>query len=77
MSVEPGVYTHYKSETKQYEVLGVGFEEATMNKIVIYKALYAIPELGGDNVLFTRPVEEFCGNVEVNGTIIPRFKKIT
>lgn len=71
MHITPGIYTHYKG--KEYEVLGIGYEEETMHKVVIYKALYPISELGGDNVLFTRPLENFCETVTVNGTIQLRF----
>jgi len=62
----PGRYRHYKGG--EYEVIGVGKIEATLEEVVIYKALYD----GGS--LWVRPVKIFEENVELNGEVLPRFK---
>lgn len=72
--ISTGIYKHYKG--KEYQVIGIGYDEATMNKVVIYKALYPIAELGGDGVLFVRSLTNFCEEVDREGTIVPRFTKL-
>ncbi len=63
-----GTYRHYKG--KDYEVIGVGKNEATLEDVVIYKALYD----GGS--LWVRTLKVFEEMVEVNGETVPRFKFI-
>lgn len=60
-----GVYQHYKGDL--YEVVGVGRHSETLEKLVIYKALY------GDYGLWVRPKELFEGFVEVDGEVVVRF----
>lgn len=60
-----GVYKHYKGDL--YIVEDVGLHSETLEKLVIYRALY------GDNKLWVRPYDLFVGEVdEVNH--IPRFE---
>jgi len=73
--IEPGYYTHYKSPDKQYEVIGIATHESTREKLVTYRALYDIPELG-HHPLFVRPLAEFEELVEWNGEKVRRFKII-
>ncbi|RLG13553.1 MAG: hypothetical protein DRN66_03990 [Candidatus Nanohalarchaeota archaeon] len=47
--------------------------------MVLYKALYDVPELKeeyGNEPLFARPFEMFFENVKINGKKISRFKYI-
>lgn len=66
--ITPGIYRHYKGG--EYEVIGVGKNEATLEDVVIYKALY---DGGG---LWVRTLKVFEEMVEVNGEMVPRFKFI-
>ena len=64
-----GKYVHYKGN--EYEVIGVAKHSETLEPMVVYKALY------GDGELWVRPYAMFFETVDVNGTEVPRFKKIT
>jgi len=68
--IEAGVYEHYKG--KLYEVVGVGLDSETTKPVVIYVPLYET------NVPFwVRSYEMFLGYVEVDGTKLKRFEKIS
>lgn len=64
-----GKYRHYKGN--DYEVIGVGKLEATLEYVVIYKPLYP-----SDWNLWVRPLNVFTENVEVDGKTLPRFEYI-
>ena len=64
-----GKYVHYKGN--EYEVIGVAKHSETLEPMIVYKALY------GDGELWVRPYAMFFETVDVNGTKVPRFKKIT
>lgn len=66
--IELGVYQHYKGN--HYEVLGVGLDTEDHTPLVIYKSTEEskVP-------FWVRPYDMFIEEVEVNGKIIPRFKK--
>ena len=66
-------YQHYKG--KFYEVIGIARHSETLEKLVIYKALYDSKKFGR-NALWVRPKKMFCEKVIVNGKKIPRFKFI-
>ena len=66
-----GRYLHYKG--KEYEVIGCANHSETLEKLVIYKALYNSKEFG-DNSLWARPLEMFSEVVEIDGEKVPRFK---
>lgn len=70
MEPKPGIYEHYKG--KQYEVLGIAKHEETHEDLVIYKPLYK-PTITD---LWARPRTVFLSQVEVNGTMVPRFRYI-
>jgi len=77
MSLKIGIYHHYKSKEKLYKVIGIGRStEDGYKEMVIYQALYDIPELGGKGVVFLRPLEMFLENIIVDGKEIPRFTYI-
>jgi hypothetical protein len=67
LKVKPGKYVHYKGG--EYEVVGVGRDESTLEELVIYKALAS-----GD--LWVRPLANFLELVEVEGQHLPRFAPI-
>ena len=65
MSLENGIYQHYKGNL--YEVLGVATHSETEEPHVVYKTLY------GDYSLWIRPLSMFIELVEVEGYSVPRF----
>jgi hypothetical protein len=70
MSPEPGIYKHYKG--KHYEVIGIATHSESLEKLVVYKALYQ-PE--GEN-LWVRPLSLFMEKVAVDGKMVDRFEKV-
>ena len=66
MSLENGIYKHYKGNL--YEVLGVARHSETEESHVVYKTLY------GDYSMWVRPLSLFTETVEVNGEQILRFE---
>lgn len=71
--IKLGIYYHYKSKEKLYKVIGVAKHTETMEDMVVYQALYSIPELGGEGVMFVRPLAMFLEDVIVDGKEVPRF----
>jgi len=68
--IEAGVYEHFKG--KRYEVIGVGLDSETTKPVVVYVPLYE------SNVPFwVRPYEVFLEFVDVDGTKVRRFEKIS
>ncbi|HSY62043.1 MAG TPA: DUF1653 domain-containing protein [Cytophaga sp.] len=63
-----GRYMHYKGN--EYEVIGTAMHSETEEKLVVYFSVKS-PEQ-----LWVRPLKMFIENIEVNGEIIKRFKKI-
>lgn len=66
--MKKGIYKHYKGNL--YRVLAVANHSETLEKMVVYEALY---EGGGT---WVRPLEMWDEIVEVNGDRVPRFKLI-
>lgn len=64
-----GKYRHFKG--KDYEVIGVGKLEATLEDVVIYRPLYR-----SEHSLWVRPLAVFTENVEIDGKTMPRFEYI-
>lgn len=71
--VQPGIYEHYKG--KRYEVIGLAIHSETREELVVYRTLYAVPELP-PNILFVRPKKMFLENVLMDDKEVPRFKFI-
>jgi len=69
-TIEPGIYLHYKN--KKYEVLGVAMHSETQEPLVVYKPLYE-----SMSEYWVRPYDMFVENVEVDGKVTPRFKKVS
>ena len=63
-----GKYRHYKGN--EYEVIGVANHSETLEKMVVYRALY------GENEIWVRPLYMWDEEVEVNGKTVKRFEFI-
>ena len=70
MSIELGLYKHYKGNI--YEVIVVAIHSETLEEMVVYKATY---QAEGQN-LWVRPLKLFLETIIVNGQSIKRFEKI-
>ncbi len=66
-------YQHHKGG--MYEVLGEGRHSETTEEMVVYQGQYNSEEFG-DKPIWVRPKKIFNENVEVNGVIKPRFKRL-
>jgi hypothetical protein len=64
-----GRYRHYKGG--EYEVVGAARHSETLEALVVYRPLY------NESGLWVRPHAMFFGQVEVDGTLCPRFTAIT
>ena len=76
-NIKPGKYQNYKGNF--YRVIGVALNTETREKLVLYKALYDVPDLHeeyGDEPVFARPYKMFVGSVTIDGKKVPRFKYI-
>ena len=62
-------YKHFKGG--KYKLLGIAKDSETLEKMVVYQALY------GEGEMWVRPYEMFFGSVERNGKVMPRFTKIS
>ena len=61
-----GVWQHYKGN--KYRVLGTALHSETLERMVVYKALY------GDGELWVRPLSMFTESVVLDGVTVPRFR---
>ena len=66
--IRPGKYRHFKGG--EYRVFCMARHSETGEEMVVYQALY------GDFGLWVRPLEMFCGTVELDGETVPRFALI-
>jgi hypothetical protein len=73
-TVKLGKYQHYKGNL--YEVIAVGRIEATLEEVVVYKALYTSPDFGA-GAIWVRPVASFQEAVTIDGKTLPRFTLIS
>ena len=67
-----GKYKHYKSETKEYEVLWEAIHTETDEELVIYKTLYKL-EWYPEWQIWVRPKDMFLGDEEFEWKIVKRF----
>ena len=65
MSVEPGVYIHFKGGV--YSVIGTATHSETGEELVVYVA---------QDKMWVRPLAMFIEEVEARGTKVPRFRRI-
>ena len=63
-----GRYRHYKGN--EYEMIGIANHSETMEKMVVYRALY------GEGELWVRPLSMWQESVTVNGKSVLRFSYI-
>lgn len=66
--IKKGIYKHYKGN--MYEVLCIANHSETLEKMVVYKALY------GDGEVWVRPIGMWDETVEVDGQLQKRFTLI-
>lgn len=67
--VEAGaLYEHYKKLT--YTVLHIALREEDNAPVVVYQAEY------GACAIWVRPLKSWLEMVEVDGKVVPRFKKL-
>lgn len=66
--IKPGIYEHYKGN--RYKVIAIANHSETLEKMVVYKALY------GEVEYWVRPLSMWEELVEVNGEKVPRFRYI-
>ena len=67
MNITPGIYRHYKGN--EYRVHFVAKHSETLEKVVVYEALYDNTE----SKFWVRPIELFTDEVEWEGKKVPRF----
>ena len=66
MEFKKGIYEHYKGN--RYELLYVANHSETMEKMVVYKALY------GEGEIWVRPAYMWNETVNINGKEVERFE---
>lgn len=66
MEIKKGIYKHYKGNL--YEVVATATHSESLEKLVIYKALY------GEYGIWARPLKMFTENVVIDGKPLPRFE---
>ena len=64
--MKKGIYRHYKGNL--YELLYIANHSETLEKMVVYKALY------GEGEVWVRPLSMWDEIVEVGGKKVPRFE---
>ncbi len=64
--MKKGIYKHYKGNL--YELLYIANHSETLEKMVVYKALY------GEGEVWVRPLAMWDELVEVDGKKVPRFE---
>lgn len=62
-------FKHFKGG--KYELVAIGRNSETMEKMVVYRALY------GNQDVWVRPYDMFFGDVLVDGEIKKRFEEIS
>ena len=63
--IKLGIYKHYKGN--EYRVLGVATHSETLEKMVVYQALY------GTYGIWVRPISMWNELIDVDGNLVPRF----
>ena len=64
--IKKGKYKHYKGN--MYEVLDIANHSETLEKMVVYKALY------GEGEIWVRPASMWNEEIEKDGKIVKRFE---
>ncbi len=63
--LKKGIYKHYKGN--KYELLHIAIHSETLEKMVVYKALY------GDGDIWVRPLSMWDEKVLTDGKYVKRF----
>ena len=63
-----GIYRHYKGNL--YELISIATHSETLEKMVVYKALY------GDGEVWVRPASMWNEEVELDGRRVLRFEYV-
>ena len=66
--IKPGIYEHYKGN--QYELITIANHSETLEKMVVYKALY------GEGEYWVRPLSMWEELIDLNGEQVHRFRYI-
>ena len=66
--MEKGIYKHYKGNL--YELVDVVNHSETLEKMVLYRALY------GEKELWVRPISMWDEEVNVDGKKVKRFEYV-
>ena len=66
--MKKGIYKHYKGN--MYELLYIANHSETLEKMVVYKALY------GEGEIWVRPASMWDEEIEINGKTVKRFELI-
>ncbi len=66
--MKKGIYKHYKGN--MYELLHIANHSETLEKMVVYKALY------GDGEIWVRPASMWDEEIEIDGKICKRFELV-
>lgn len=66
--IKLGKYRHFKGN--EYEVIGIANHSETLEKMVIYRALY------GEKEIWVRPAEMWNEEITRDGKIFKRFQYI-
>ena len=64
--IKKGTYKHYKGN--RYEVIDIATHSETLEKMVVYKALY------GDGEIWVRSLSMWDEMIEKDGKSVPRFE---
>lgn len=65
---QKGIYRHYKGNL--YELIDIANHSETLEKMVLYRALY------GEGELWVRPISMWDEIVEVDGRKVKRFELV-
>ena len=68
LDLKRGIYRHYKGG--EYELLAIANHSETMEKMVVYRALY------GAKDFWVRPASMWNETVQVNGVYMRRFSYV-
>ena len=66
--MKKGIYKHYKGN--MYELLHIANHSETLEKMVVYKALY------GEGEIWVRPASMWEEEIEINGKTVKRFELV-
>lgn len=66
--MKKGIYKHYKGN--MYELLYIANHSETLDKMVVYKALY------GEGEIWVRPASMWDEEIEIDGKTVKRFELV-